>query len=332
MTRLGAFILMYHRVAESPSDPWQLCVSPAHFGEQLEVLRRVAPVVPLHELAADLDSGRDVRGRVAVTFDDGYADNLLVARPLLARHGLPATIFIATGYAHRGREFWWDELDRVLLQPGDLPATLHVTIGGAVLAIELGEAAHYDEATAREHRRWRAYLDTPPTPRHAAYLHLWERLVAVPDPVRLDALDALAAMTTGGRAPRPSHRTMSHDDIATLGRDPQVVLGAHTVTHPSLPDLPLMVQRDEIVQSRTDLTGLTAAPVAGFAYPHGRYTPATVALVREAGFQYACAVRPPDRPCDLSAGRPEPYLLPRVTVLDWDGDAFERMWRHGFQD
>jgi peptidoglycan/xylan/chitin deacetylase (PgdA/CDA1 family) len=110
-----------------------------------------------------------------------------------------------------------------------------------------------------------------------------------------------------------------------LARSPLIEVGAHSVTHPVLPNLPLPAQREEITRSKAELEAMTGEPVQGFAYPHGRYTADAVGLVREAGFRYACAVRPqPDGP--------DPFLLPRVPVGDWDGDTFDRMLRHGFQD
>ncbi|HET9531812.1 MAG TPA: polysaccharide deacetylase family protein, partial [Blastocatellia bacterium] len=108
-----AVILMYHRVAEVRSDPWSLCVTPQHFAEHMEILRRHARPISLRELTGALREGSVPRRSVVVTFDDGYLDNLKNARPLLERYDIPATFFIATGYLGGEREFWWDELERM---------------------------------------------------------------------------------------------------------------------------------------------------------------------------------------------------------------------------
>ena len=93
----NALVLVYHRIAEPVDpDPWGLCVAPVRFAEQLEVLKRETDVVPLAELRRAARRGFG-RPRVALTFDDGYADALHRALPPLERHGLPATVFVPTG-------------------------------------------------------------------------------------------------------------------------------------------------------------------------------------------------------------------------------------------
>src|SRR5205085_2421930 len=82
-------------VASDHRDPFQLCVHPTNFAAQLEVLREVADVVPLTELWRRRAKRRR-RPLVALTFDDGYADNLLNAAPLLERGGLPATVYVSS--------------------------------------------------------------------------------------------------------------------------------------------------------------------------------------------------------------------------------------------
>lgn len=99
-------VLLYHRVAESNSDPWALCVSPRHFAEHLEVLHRLGSVVRLRQLVHSLTCGDLPERAIVISFDDGYADNLHAAKPLFDRYGMPVTVFLTPG--HLASEFWWD--------------------------------------------------------------------------------------------------------------------------------------------------------------------------------------------------------------------------------
>jgi peptidoglycan/xylan/chitin deacetylase (PgdA/CDA1 family) len=76
---------------------------------------------------------------VAVTFDDGYADNLLNGKPLLECYDVPVTVFVTSGYVGAGREFWADELERLFLQPGTLRQELCLAIKGRTHQWDLGE-------------------------------------------------------------------------------------------------------------------------------------------------------------------------------------------------
>ncbi len=106
-------VLGYHRVSTAP-DPYGLSVSPSHFAEHVEVIRRAGAATSLK--LCDPGSVRELyrAESICVTFDDGYADNLHVAKPILEKHGIPATVFVATGLVDSGREFWWDELAHLL--------------------------------------------------------------------------------------------------------------------------------------------------------------------------------------------------------------------------
>jgi peptidoglycan/xylan/chitin deacetylase (PgdA/CDA1 family) len=123
-----AVVLLYHRVAELAHDPWGLAVAPARFAEQVEALVTGFSPLPLGELAARMDADDLPPRSVALTFDDGYRDNLHAAEPLLARHGVPATVFVTSWYVGSGRTFWWDELE-ALCEPArfrELHAELQV--------------------------------------------------------------------------------------------------------------------------------------------------------------------------------------------------------------
>jgi peptidoglycan/xylan/chitin deacetylase (PgdA/CDA1 family) len=94
----GGVVLVYHRIVER-EDPLGLSVSPANFAAQLEVLRADWDVVALEEAMR--------AGSVAITFDDGYHDNLAAAEQL---DGLPATLFVSTGHVEEQRGFWWEQV------------------------------------------------------------------------------------------------------------------------------------------------------------------------------------------------------------------------------
>lgn len=316
---------MYHRIGETASDPWGLSVSPEHFEEHLEVLR--GSVNPLHirELADAVRSRRLPRRALAITFDDGYVDNLEHARPALERADIPATVFVATGYIGGTREYWWDDLERILLQPGTLPETLNLGIGNSEERIELGPARTVSGAALVASKDWRVPAP-PPTPRHALYHHVWTRLYESPAADRAESLAALAAWAGLTTNPRPSVRPMTEAEIGSLGSDGLVEIGGHTVTHPSLPHCPPDIQRGEVADSRQRLEAILNRRVDSFAYPHGDYDDSTEACVRDAGYSGACTTQH-----RTVRRRTDPYRLPRCAVLDWDGDTFARhlasFWR-----
>lgn len=112
----GPTVLLYHRIAEERHDPFGLCVSPTNFAAQLDLLAADYQPVSLGELVARVQAGEATRREVAITFDDGYLDNLEVALPLLQRRGIPATFFISSGQVLSGRVFWWDQLEAAFLR------------------------------------------------------------------------------------------------------------------------------------------------------------------------------------------------------------------------
>jgi peptidoglycan/xylan/chitin deacetylase (PgdA/CDA1 family) len=317
---------MYHRIAVERFDPWRLCVSPARFGEQLEALHGHARVLPLAELQRRMVDGSADPGSVAITFDDGYADNLLAAAPLLARHDAPATVFVTTGYLGGAHEFWWDELERLLLEPDDLPRMLALELSDGPLRLDLGSGVHARaERLARRFLRRRS-ASFPPSPRLAAFRAAWERLKRLQHAERWHALEALREATSRAPGPRVSRRQLTEAELLELARGGPVEIGAHTVTHPTLPLLPIVEQRDEIVGSVATLSELLGARVRGFSYPHGRFTDETECVVRDAGLEYACASEPVVPRAGLrEPARPDPFALPRVMVPDVDGDTLLRM-------
>lgn len=316
--RGGVIVLCYHRVATLSLDPWVLALSPDRFAEHLEALRSWGPILPLAELSSRLQMGRLPRRATAITFDDGYTDNLVLAKPLLEQADAPATMFLTTGDGGRTREFWWDELEQVLLQPGVLPPRLRLTVGSEVVEWDLADDAVYDRQAWRGNKDWRAY-EPPPSRRHALFLLLYKRLLALPPQAQREALDGMLAWADVAPHVRPSHRTVAEDEIRVLADSQLVDIGAHTVTHPALPVLSRDQQQTEWAASRRALETILDRPVRSGAYPYGRHSAESMQAAREAGLDYAFATDA--RPV---ARGDSPWALPRLGVGNWDGDALLR--------
>ena len=107
--RRPPLVLLYHRIAELAHDPWGIAVTPERFEKQLRFLKLFFRPVPLMTLLETARTGR-ASGMVSLTFDDGYAD-LVEAERLLAKHRVPATLFLSSGPIVDGTGFWWDMID-----------------------------------------------------------------------------------------------------------------------------------------------------------------------------------------------------------------------------
>ncbi len=316
----GALILVYHRIAEIPGDPQLLGVAPERFAEHLEVLRKAARPMRLLDLARDLRDGTIPARAVVLTFDDGYADNLYAAKPLLERFDVPATVYVTTGFIGATREFWWDELDRLLLRPETLPESLSAEIGGATLRWVLSEPKRPNNSDLARRRGWSVAEPRDPGPRQRAYRELCAVLRGLRAPEQDALLERLATWSGGDRRARETHRALTAEEVRRIAEGGLVDVGPHTVTHPVLSSLPGEEQRREIQDSRRDLEGLVGRRVESFAYPYGdksSYDAGTVALIQDAGFSCACA----NEPDSVHRGA-DRFRLPRFVVRDWDREEF----------
>lgn len=318
-TRNRTVILAYHRVIRLTSDPQLLCVLPERFAEQLEVLKRHFTIVPLNVLVERLRSGKSVAGMTALTFDDGYADNLLIAKPLLERAGAPATIFVASGQIGRRYGFWWDELERLLLTGCAVPRTLRLRVGPQMLRWNLQDDADVVIDTARPGR---AHASAT---RQQVYRSLHRVLYALaPDEreVALEKLREWAGIT--GLAPA-EHRILTAEELRQLSQSDLIEIGGHTISHPALCTLSVEQQTAEIAGGKRNLEESIGRSVNHFAYPYGSlasYDNRTVDTVRAAGFRSGCTTF-----ADIVRPGADLFQLPRLLVRDWDGDEFERQLR-----
>lgn len=315
ITRPG-LILLYHRVAKPPSDPWQLAVSPDHFMEQMEVLANQYLPVPVREFGKKPWWGK--MGRVAVSFDDGYRDNFLVARPILMQLGIPATFFIASGAMVKRREFWWDELYRLVMEAAKLPETIHLRAGDR----EFYRSTFPPEQVTRgPERDNKTSGKLPASSNNTLYLGLWQFLQPLEEGIRQQLLEELSGLTGVNRNPREQYLTMTSGELGALAGEPLFDIGAHTVNHPVMGILPPHDQESEIRHNMYFLESVTGKRIRGMAFPYGNYTPETLRIARRCGLSWACTTE--SKPVDFAS---QGFTLPRIQVHDWSGpEFFERL-------
>jgi peptidoglycan/xylan/chitin deacetylase (PgdA/CDA1 family) len=336
----AAVVLLYHRVYDTDFDPLLLSVSPDNFDAQMTYLRRRYALLSLEELRGALGKGSVPRGAVAITFDDGYGDNLRNARPILDRHRIPATVFVTTGYTGSGREFWWDELGRTLFFAPRVPERLSLSNNGTTREWAMGAAARMTIEERLADRTWTVLRRDDPSELHRAYREIQPILSLAPSEQRDQMLMDLRGQTSNGAADLledsewadPVHDSvaMTREELRSLATGGLITIGAHTVTHPVLSALTPEVAAHEIRRSKLDLQEILGAPVTSFAYPYGyrgAYTAQNVADVRAAGLadaysNFGGAVRP----------HANPYELNRILVRNWSLDEFGRVVRQSFGD
>ncbi len=265
----GALILGYHRIEYLTHDEYEVCVTPQHFAEQMEILSKYAHPISLRELVQDLKKGSEQPRSVAVTFDDGYADNLYQAEPILEKYAIPAMIFVCTGYA--GKEFWWDELIRLI-------NASEAELGGLRLDVD-GTRFAWDQP--RESRGPASNV------RRMFHQDLYRFLLPLGVEEQAYAMEVIRSWA-GVSSIETKARAMTSDELLQIADNELIEIGAHTRGHPMLPQLSLEQQREEIVSSKRDLERLLNKHLGGFAYPNGGATDDTKRIVREAGFAFAC--------------------------------------------
>jgi peptidoglycan/xylan/chitin deacetylase (PgdA/CDA1 family) len=301
--RSRVVILMYHRVTETSSDPWNLCVSPKHFAEHLKILQENYLVLRLHDLLLSLKHARLPKRGVVLTFDDGYADNLWNAKPLLEKYEVPATVFVVSGSVDNNG-FWWDELEQVLLQPRKLPKSLQLNVQGR----------SYEWLTSNLNQRQDAYIG----------IHKILKPLKVSD--RDQLITELFAWADLDKTGRPNYRPLTATELIQLAQNEWVDVGSHTLTHSLLSTMSQADQFAEIDGCRKKLSAILGNQVDTFSYPYGNFAPETVDIVKSAGFKMALTTE--KNVVEAGANR---FQLGRFEVGDWEGGEFKHHLHEFFQ-
>ncbi|MDR7334171.1 polysaccharide deacetylase family protein [Roseateles asaccharophilus] len=301
-------VLIFHRVVREPDPLFPDEVDAARFDELLGWIKSWFNVLPLDTAIRQLQDGSLPARAAALSFDDGYADNHDVALPLLRKHGLPCSFFVATGFLDGGR-MWNDTLIEAVRLSSLPTLDLRGLVDGR--GDDLGQHMLGDDGGRR-----------------AALGRLIERVKYLPPEPRVVCVDAIAARA---EVQPPNDLMMSSGQVRAL-RAAGMQIGAHTVSHPILAKLSVQQAGDEIGRSRDVLQALLGEEVGMFAYPNGKpgtdYLPEVhPALVRELGFDSAVSTR-----WAAARGSDDVFQIPRFTP--WDRDRLKfgaRLLRNFFQ-
>jgi peptidoglycan/xylan/chitin deacetylase (PgdA/CDA1 family) len=262
--RPGLYILLYHRVSPTV-DPFAEAMPLAAFEQQVAFLARNFRVERLESLVAE-GLGRFREPTVAITFDDGHRDVLDHAYPVLARHRLPASVYVVTDCAD-GQTLLWPEVVEHLFR--ESPA----------------------ERLAPGARR-PLDLDLPLTTmaeRVAACRLVKERLKAIPDAVRRGAIENLGARLRVTDLSPLRRSAMGWEELRFLAGQGWGV-GSHSRRHPILSRLPEDEAVAEVVESKARLEAEVGRPVVTFAYPNGKaedFSRGIKAAIAKAGYRAA---------------------------------------------
>lgn len=268
----GAVLMFHHVRPDRPAafaPNAHLEVTPAFLEFVVRRVRQLGfEIVDLDEARRRL-AERDSRRFVALTFDDGYRDNLTEAYPVLKRLDAPFTVYVATGLIDRTAPLWWSVLETVIARQES------VALGTD------GAVTYFASRTTREKRR--------------AFAEIQRWLVRIDEDRQREAVKDLGWRYGVDATAIAEAEMMSWDELRSLASDPLVTIGAHTVGHYALAKLPAARARAEVRDGARVLEAVTGRAPQHFAYPYGYASaagPREFALLAELGFATAVTTRP----------------------------------------
>lgn len=300
LLRPGLTVLMYHRVTNLPRDPQRLSVTPEKFEAQLMFLKREGRIMSIDQFDKILETGKKFPAKsVLITFDDGYADNFLEAKPILEKLNIQALFFISTGNIGTHKEFWWDNLERTFLG-GKTPTKLSTPV----------ENRTYEMPTENDHERTLTYRQ---------FHKILKPLKPEAREITIENLLKWADLPQDGRE---THRSMTQEEIKLLSESPVAKIGAHTRNHVMLSSLSPEDQRKEVVDSKNILETITGKPVIYFSYPFGGkddYTKNSVEICKNLGFTSAFGGF-----YGIVRSAKNRFELPRIIARNWSVSELQK--------
>ena len=314
-----AIVLMYHRVADSPADVWDIAVSPKNLEAHLRLLKQSGRVIPLQKLAKEVRNKWIRKDSIAITFDDGYADNFTVAKPLLEKYNLPATFFITTVNIGMPHEFWWDELEKIILYTKTLPADIEIKIADKVINFKLNDETTLNDDIVAKHIAWKAYENPPATTRCNLFLTIWELLQPLDHDRQQHYLTIIRQWAGCHISARHEYQCMTLDQLKQLSQSKLFSIQAHTTTHAALSYHDTNFQSKEMLDNKKFLEKNIGKKIETIAYPYGNYNIDTPGVAVSCGFKTAFTTD--EESVTNNTGK---YRIGRFQVRNQDAITFEK--------
>ncbi len=294
---LGAILMLHRVVVEKQDSPAEwLTVTAEYLEATITGLRRsnveFVSIGELHRIL--VNKSRPKRRVVALTFDDGYRDNLTLALPILRKHNVPAAIYVTSGAPDRVMDVWFLRLERLIREK----ESLSFDFAGLKGSFQMGSPR--EKARAYEHI---IGLSRTHLPELKPYIEELLPPCSVTDEMLMDEM------------------FLNWDELRVLASDPLITIGAHTKSHAVLAGLSEAEALAEMIEGRARLEAELSQPIAHFAYPYGSSFacgPREFALSKQAGFETAVTTR---YGMVYPRHRLHPHALPRMTL----GGPVERL-------
>lgn len=267
-------ILMFHRICDDAGrirvpGAANIEYPPSKFASLLDQLQNAGfQFISLDELSGILLTQRKVPEFIVITFDDGYADNFTAAYPILKERNIPFSIYVTTSFPDEKAVIWWYILEDMINQNQVIEFGFK------------GKEYRFDTSNLQGKQQFGS------TVRMLMKSSSLQDLMALVQKVIIDqGIDPLQKVR---------ELSLSWDQLNILSKEPLVTIGAHTMNHLLLKELPVEIAEEEIYSGRSRLEEKLGVKVHHFAYPFGGKAaagPREFQLVREAGFKTATTTR-----------------------------------------
>ena len=306
LNRDKVIILFAHSVVDNGAElKWTPLRPPLDvnvFRRQIEAIARYYNFVT-YQHAVDIISGRaeSIPNAIAITFDDGYYNNVKYALPILHDHGIKPTFFIPTAYINNQKSFWFDRFDYVIQQMNE---NFELWIGGDVFQFEAGDRDRLRECYAALRAKAKSIMLTDKE--FAEFFST--KCEDLEEVCGKSLLDIQATDDISG--------IVSEQDIRKVFEAGTATFGSHTVDHTRISRIDADACTDELTRSKDRIENIIGESCDHFCYPNGDVDNSSRALVEQAGYVSACTTEAGANPVGQDA-----FLIRRIHLPDRADEA-----------